>query len=328
MKLQTKQLKTFNSIAGAMKQNNLLPILSYLKFEDGYITKNNLESFVTMEADFTGKCLIDEKILMSFVDSVKAETIDVKIGEKSVILSNGKEKVTSPTDNLINFPKNDETDEKEIEITSEVIRAVKIASNFTMDRDDLPFTSCVFVGNGIVSASSGFIAYVENSDKDLPEIVVDKLAASAIRNFDSVMYSENKSYQFYTNHIFKFGFIKKDTKFLNMKQWSAVPKDLKSVSINKTELVGFCEFCIKATVGRVVVASISNGKLVMKDSAYEIDYEKPLSVQLEDFTFNPVYMGKLLKSVPDEMVTFTRAESKYYITGDSGFVSLIMEMQP
>lgn len=328
MKLLTKQLKTFNSIAGGMKVNNILPITSYLKFEDGYITKNNMESFVTMEADFKGKCLIDEKILMSFVESINADTIDVKIGEKSVILSHGKEKVTSPTDDLINFPKNDESDIKEIEIEPEVMKAIKIASNFAIEREGVPFTSCVFIGNGIVSATSGFIAYVENSAKDLPEIIIEKAAASAIRNFDSVSFSENDTYQFYTNHIFKFGFIKKDTKFVNMKTWSALPQGLKSEVIDKNELIGFCDFCTKATVGRVAIASIVKNKLVMKDAAYEIDYEKPLSKELEDFTFNPVFMGKLLKSVPDETVTFSRAESKYYITGESGFVSLIMEMQP
>ena len=77
MKLSTKQLKQFNSIAGGMKQNNILPILSYLRFKDGTITKNNLESFVTMEADFEGSVLIDEKILMSFVEYTNAEEINV-----------------------------------------------------------------------------------------------------------------------------------------------------------------------------------------------------------------------------------------------------------
>lgn len=326
MKLLTKELKAFNSIAGGMKQNSILPILSYLKFEDGYITKNNMESFVMMEADFKGKCLIDEKILMSFVDAVNAEEIDVKINEKSIIISHGKEKMTSPTDDIKNFPTNTITEGKEIELSNEVIKAVKVAANFTQERDNTPYTSCVFIGKGIVAASNGFIAYCEKAEETLPEIILEKGAISAIRNFDTVSFSENDSYQFYTNHVFKFGFAKTETKFLNMKPFSIVP-DGERVSINKQEIIKFCDICANSCTGRVVVASIVKDKLVMKDAAYEIDYEKPLSVELADFTFNPVLMGKLLKSVPDEKVEFVRAEMKYYITGASGFVSLIMEMQ-
>ena len=183
MKLLTKQLKTFNSIAGGMKQNNVLPILSYLKFEDGYITKNNLESFVTMEADFKGKCLIDEKILMSIVNVTKEEYIDVAIKAKSVILSYGNKKDTSPTDDISNFPAINEIDGKEINISNEVINAVKIASNFTYDRDDAPYASCIFLGNGIVGATSGYIGYTQKNTENLPEIVLEKNAASAIKNF-------------------------------------------------------------------------------------------------------------------------------------------------
>src|SRR5690606_12927667 len=136
MKLKTKQLKQFNSIAGSMRQNNILPVLSYLKFEDGKITKNNLESFVTMDADFEGSMLIDEKILMSFVEATNAEEINVDSDGKRVTLSHGKEKFNSPTEDVNNFPKSAEPEGDEIEVPQDVLRAVKIAANFTMDDTD------------------------------------------------------------------------------------------------------------------------------------------------------------------------------------------------
>ena len=224
MKLQTKQLKQFNAIAGSMKHNGILPILSYLKFEDGIITKNNLESFIEMEADFEGSVLIDEKILMSFVDSVNAEEIDVKVNGTKVTLSHGKEKDNSPTDDVKNFPQSAGSDNEEIEIPQEVLNAVKVAANFTMDRESMPYTSCVFIGNGLVGAITGFVAYVEKAGEGLPEIILERNAISVIRNFNTVSFSENDCYQFFTNNIFRFGFIKKDTKFINMKPISVMPE--------------------------------------------------------------------------------------------------------
>lgn len=329
MKLLTKQLKTFNSIAGGMKQNNVLPILSYLKFDDGYITKNNLESFVTMEADFKGKCLIDEKILMSVVNSTSEDVIEISVKDKSVIISYGAKKTVSPTDDMINFPANDEAKCKEIELSPEIIKAVKIASNFTVERENVPFTSCVFIGNGIVAASTGFVAYAEKASKKLPEIVVERNAAAAIKNFESVSYSENDSYRFYTNHIFKFGFIKTDVKFYDMRPFSVLPKDVEEKnSINKKELLEFCDICVSSSGGRPISANLKGKMLTMVDADYGINHEHPISVELPEFNFNPSIMSKMLKSLPNEEIILIRSKDRYYVTGESGYVALIMEMQP
>lgn len=330
MKLQTKQLKTFNSIAGGMKQNNILPITSYLKFEDGYITKNNMESFVTMEADFKGKCLIDEKILMSIVNATNEETIDVEVKNKSVILSYGNKKATSPTDDLINFPVNDEADIKEIEISKEIINEIKVAANFTSENESLPFTGCVFVGHGIIAACNNFIVYTQKVNTELPEIIIEKNVASAIRNFDTVSFSENNSYRFYTNHIFRFGFVKTETKFVNMKSFSVIPENnnYETVTVNKNEIIEFCEVCVNSCTGRAITASIKGDVLSMVDSAYEIDLKHPMSTKMPDFSFNPILMLKMLKSLPDQELTFIRGKERYVVTGKSGFVSIIMEMQP
>ena len=325
MKLQTKQLKKFNSIAGSMPQNKILPILSYLKFEDGYITKNNLESFVTMEADFIGKCLIDEKILMSFVDSTNAEEIDVIVNGNSVVLSHGKEKMVSPTDDIVNFPVSTLSESEEIEIDSEIIRAIKVASNFTAERENTPYASCVFLGNKMIAATTGYVAYIENIDTDLPEIILEKNMIPILKNFNSVSFSQSDSYLFFSNSIFRFGFIKKDTKFVNMTPFTKVPENNK-VYVNKVEIIRFCDACVSSLSSPVIVANIKGQKMVMINTDYGIEYEKPLSAELEDFTFNPALMGKLLKSIPDENVYFTLDKNKYFITGESGFISLIMEI--
>lgn len=326
MKLQTKQLKAFDSIAGQMKPNTILPILSYLKFDNGLIIKSNLESFVTMEADFEGSFLVDEKILMSFVNSVNADEINIEIKGTTVVISNGKEKITSPTDEVVNYPVTTFDDLKETELSQEILSAVKIASNFTMDREDAPYAQCVFLGNGMVGATTGYIAYVEKTKEKLPEIVLEKSAVSAIKNFHSVTFSQNDSHQFFANHIFKFGFVKKETKYINLAPFVKLPNEEK-IKINKSEIIRFCDTCINSSQSRAIVSKIEKDKLSMIDSAYGIDYEKPLEVELKDFSFNSVFMSKMLKAIPAEEVYFIRSDKKYIVTDDNNFVSLIMEMQ-
>lgn len=330
MKLKTAELKQFNSIAGCMQQNKLLPILSYLKFDKGKITKNNLESFICMDADFEGSCLIDEKKLMEFVNSINASEVNVEINGTSITLSNpnnAKEKVKLPTTDIDLFPETLVSDGVETELNNEVLKAVKVALNFTMERDNMPQTTSVYIGQGLVGAATGFIAYMGSVSSELPEIVMDKTAAFFIKNFDTVLFSENERCQFYSNHVFKFGFIKKEIPYLNMNPWIALmPKDVEGVEVEKDEIIKFCDFCVNTSEGRVVVAQILGDKLTMAESGYEVEYEKPISAKLEHFTFNPAIMSKLLKSIPDEKVNFIRAKGKYYVTGN-GFVSLIMEMQ-
>lgn len=325
MKLKTNQLRQFKSAASSIKQNGILPILSYLKFDNGSITKNNLESFLTMKADFKGQMLVDEKILMNFVDFTTAEEITVTITDKSVLITDGKTKVTSPTDDITHFPVSDTTDNKPVEIKSEVLWAIKVASNFTTEDTSNPFKECVFVGNGIVAASNGFICYLEKVSKKIPNIIIGKDAANSITKFEEVLFSDNNTYCFYETDIFKMGFVKTEVKFVDMAVFLTIPEG-EQIEIKKSEIIKFCDICINSTTGRLVTANINGNQLSMVDSSYGINIETPISATLENFVFNPILMQRLLKSLPDESVKFIKGTNKYFIIGDSGFVSLIMEI--
>lgn len=323
MKLQTNQLKQFKAAASAIKQNNILPILSYLKFDNGKITKNNLESFIIMDADFKGQMLIDEKVLMTFIDFTSEAEIEVTVKGTQVIITDGKTKVTSPTDDIKNYPVSNATENEPVELTAQVLYAIRTASNFTIDDLTMPFKEFVFVGNSTVAASNGFTFYGV-SVPECPQITIGKDAANAVTKFESVLFSENETYQFYSAGIYSYGFIKKDVKFLDMSQWLKVPEG-ETATINKTEIIKFCEICISNTPGRVVIAKAAGTTLSMVDAAYSLNIETPVSASFDTFGFNPHYMAKMLKSLPDEQVTFTRANNKYFVTGESGFVALIME---
>lgn len=323
MKLQTNQLKQFKAAASAIKQNNILPVLSYLKFDNGTITKNNLESFIIMDADVEGSMLIDEKVLMNFVDFTSSQEINCTVIDNQVLITDGKAKVKSPTELVEHFPVSNETDNEPVNMAAEVLYAIKTASAFTTEDFTMPVKEFVHVGINTVAATNNFIFYGTNVGA-VPEITIGKDAAATITKFESVLFSENDTYQFYEAGIFKYGFVKKDVKFLDMSQWLKLPEGGR-VPVVKSEIIKFCDICISNTPGRIVTAKSDGTMLSMVDAAYNINIEIPISSTLDTFGFNPHYMAKMLRSLPDESLQFLRATNKYFITGESGFVALIME---
>lgn len=323
MKLQVKQLRAFKAAAASIKQNNILPICSFLKFSHGAITKNNMESFVIMDADVDGNMLIDERLLMSMVDSTKAIEITATVKGETVTLSDGLVKKISPTAPVEHFPVNDATGISYIELPALVLYAVKAASQLTVENPNTPYTECVFIGKGWVAASNSFSAYGEAVAGSLPDIVLQRDAAATISKFETVDFSQNDTYQFFRTGNLKYGFGKKETKFLDMTKHFVVP-DGAPVIINKTEIIDFCNQVLTDCAGRPIVALITNGVLTMVDAAYGLDIQQPLTIDMEDFSFNPNIMRQLLKALPDEQVNFIKSIHKCHITGQSGFVALIM----
>ena len=326
MKLKTNELKKFNSYSSSIKANSILPIFSYLKFKDGVITKSSSEQFIEMEADFKGKCLIDERALMAFVNAESSDEINVEVKGNSILLSSGKRRGTSPTEDINNFPKSEFNIDNAVSIPNEIISSIKIASNFTLERENMPYTSCVFLGRGLLGASTGFVAYIESIDKSIPEIILDKPITTALKSLSNVLFSETGSWQFIQSGAFNFGFRKREIKFVNFLPFLNIG-DEEGVKTDKSEIIAFCNNCIATTPSSVVVAKIEGNKLTMNDADFGVSCETELPIELGDFTFNPSFMGKLLMSLPDEEVTFIKNKDRFYITGKSGFTSLIMQMQ-
>lgn len=186
MKLNTTEIKKFKIVSDSIKSRNILPILNYLKFDNGTITKSNGESFVVMDADFEGSFLVDESQLMSFIEKVNSKEIEIEVEGKRLLLINPnkkQERMASPTEPVENFLNVAETGGEEIEFDDELIEQIKTASAFTTERENLPYTSCVFLGNGIVGAVNGFIAYAKKIEVDVPKIVLEKNVTDAIKRF-------------------------------------------------------------------------------------------------------------------------------------------------
>jgi hypothetical protein len=70
--------------------------------------------------------------------------------------------------------------------------------------------------------------------------------------------------------------------------------------------------------------------LSITDPTYGRNGEKPVDVvgkMTGKFQYDAHLMNKILKSSPDEELTFHQSKALYYITGDSGFSALIMELK-
>lgn len=333
MKIKLEDLKKFKVNSVGIKSNSILPILNYLKFENGTLMKNNLKAFVTqtipgVDQDF----LIDDRILMNFIEFSSSEEIDINIEGARVIISDKFTKVISPTDDIKIFPTTDIPEGETQLMTEKLLKAIGVAQNFIVESDNATAKIHVFVGNNYVAASDGFIAYLEKIE-GVPKIFLRKHTCQALANFTEAKFIENDSYHFFETEGCKFGFVKPEGTFFDLTPFAKIPTDSEKFTVNKTEFVRFTDMCTTSTESKIFVGTMkvedNKLKLDMNDKDFEVDVKKEIEcigAITGEFRFNVSYMGKVLKTLPDEELTFHKSNRKCYITGASGFVALIMEL--
>lgn len=333
MKIKVSDLKSFKANASFIKQNSILPILAYLKFENGTITKNNLNSFLIQNVGkFKETFLVDEKILMAFVDNASADEIEINNSGKRILITDGFTKDYSPTDDVINFPNIEIGEFEKTDLSVDVLSAIKITSNFILLDEQMPSKSHVFIGKKSVAGSNGFIAYFKSFNIDLPEIVINKETAVAVSKFDAVKFSQSGSYHFFEDDVCKYGFIKPTYPFFDLTVFGKFDETAPHFEVNKYELIRFNDLAISSPSKKVIATfKVNSGvmKVEMKDTDYERDVIKDVSIEGGDvgsFAYMPVNLNQLMKNVPDSDLTFYQAKNKYYITGETGFTTLIMEV--
>lgn len=330
MKVLLANLQKFKSDAAHIKTNPIIPILGNIKFENGHITKNNLKEFIIQQCDEVDKdFLIDEKILFNFL-SVASDDITFTITKKKIRITDGKISVSSPTEDIINFPKVEADFENLQNLSEDVLSGIGIASRFIIDDETQPIKSNVFVGNDHICGSDGFIAYV-NKVGDVPEIILDKTSASKIGSLPLCFYTENKSYNLFCSGKTTYGFIKPEQKFFDLSPLVKVPDEM-SFQVRKESLIKFNDACITSSPAKSITSKldVQNGFMIlsMKDADFSIDVDQKIEVPGKsdaEFGYNPAYMNRLLKAVPDSELNFYQGPNKYFITGKN-FTSLIMEI--
>lgn len=115
MKISTSELKRFKHNSSFIKKNNILPILGYLKFDDGKITKTNLHSFIEQKTNVKGSFLVPEMNLFNFLARSTEDFVDVYVKDGMCIISDGKLPVVKvPTEDIKHFPSTPTPDEEQL----------------------------------------------------------------------------------------------------------------------------------------------------------------------------------------------------------------------
>lgn len=334
MKLLTSELKQFKANASPVRTKNTIPILSYLKFSKGAVTKNSLTEFIVQKISSTEDMLIDERLLMNFVDNTDAKEIEVTKDGKRILITDGSTKITSPTDDVLLYPKNDDPSEEEILLDEETLTAIGVASNFIIEERDMTARSLVFVGKGYVVGQNGIIGYAERVNKELPNICFYKEILNAIKRCREVKFSQNNSYYFFDCDGFKYGFSKPVLGFTDCtKIATADTSSLPSFTVGRNELRKFNDLCISSSLSMLKIASLE-----LKDGLYleMVDPDRELNISKtieakgtggDKLNYNPEAMNVLLKNISDDTITFHQGDRHAYITGGSGFKSLISGLQ-
>lgn len=335
MKVKTAELKRFKANASFIKTNNILPILGYLKFKDRCLTKTNLHNFYEQEMDFKEEMLVDETILYNFLSNTAEEVIDISIKGDRVIISDSKSKVFSQMEHIENFPNMPDPETEPVKIPSEVFYAIKYASNFCDFMELQDHRAHVFIGNKSVSATNNFIGYCEKFKEIVPEMVLLKEVANVLGKFESASFMENEKHIFFDLGKAKYSFIKSYFVYSDISKIFVLDKKVEHFIVDKNDILSFADLCVGSVKAKGLLANMSmKGKklnLSMIDAGFNVEVTRVVEVEgsvSKDFNFNPEYMSTLLKNIPDTTLTFYRNEKSLTITGESGFLAIILELAP
>lgn len=332
VKIPLADLISFKRNSSFIKSFGILPIYDYVLFDSGMMIKSNQREFVIQKANFMGTFLVEERVLFNFMEYANGSDILFTVNGKKITISDGNAQVTSQTDDPANFKMPESTTDGKQSISNEVLQSILIASKYTKDDENSPITPYVFIGKKSVAASDALIVYYKNFDFELPEIILSRPHAEKIGTLTDVLYTNNERYNIFESKGVTFGFIKHEAKYQDMSVFFGKDKG-DSFVVNKNDFLSFVDACISISPSKLVYPTfkIEDGQLLlsMADRDYDLDFKKkvPCDGKMNGaFGYIGTQMSKLLKTAPDTELTFTQSEKRYYITGASGFQSLIVEI--
>lgn len=332
IKVPVSDIRSLKKNSSHIKKNGIMPILDYIKFDNGTITKTNINEFVVQESDFTGAFLVEERILFNFIEYTNASEISFIADGKRITLSDGSQKTVSKQEAIDLYPTIEQPPTETINLTDTILKLFGAAAKFTKeDQYDL-IISHIFIGGDAILASDRFIAFYRKIDRELPKTAIPRSVAETVSSIDPAVFSQTEKKLFFKAGKVLYGFQKTEATYIDMRKFFDYNKDV-SFHAPKAELIAFNEMCLSMSKLKIChpFLEIVNGKLLMSavNSDYGVDNEKEIEVvgkMGDKFNYDAVIFNRLLKTAPDEELTFSRVKGMMYISGDSGFTSLIMEL--
>jgi|GEM_PF-4469283 hypothetical protein len=327
MILQKSELRAFKQSTAAIKTNQVIPVLAYLLLDGNKLIKNNLEAFIIEEitVDNTEKLLIDEKTLYNFLDFTTGDTISLTHDTEKIIFAAGGKTTSHPICNepfQLNKPDGDEIF---IDFDSATISSLQIASNFIDESDIKTARDYVMVGNSMVCASNGFIAYFNMCEKLNSDLflVLDRKVCQSLNGLLRVSFAQNDSYYFFESEKTLFGFVKPIIEYFDMRFVNKNETD-KFFSANKDELIRFNNMCSSQMTSAFVSSVMEFENKLLRLSFYDSGYDMKINSEveidfcteerIEKFAYNSRFLNRILSAIPDEQIFIYRQEKSILIS--------------
>lgn len=331
VKVPVADIMSLKKNSSHIKKNGIVPIHDYIKFDNGTITKTNSNEFVVQESNFTGSFLVEERILFNFIEYTSAPEISFASDGKKIIISDGVQKTVSNQEEVALFQLIEQPPKETVAVTDTILKLFGAAAKYTTEDDDLR-KSHIFIGGDVILASDASIAFYRKVDRQLPKTAIHRSVAERVSSIDPADFSQTDNKLFFKTGKILYGFRKTEATYIDMGVFFNYEKDV-FFHAPKQELISFNEMSLAMSKFKFChpFLEIKNGKLLMSavNSDYGVDNEKEIEVVGEigdKFHYDAMTLNRLLRTAPDEELMFTRAKGKMYITGESGFTSLIMEL--
>lgn len=331
-KVPVADIRSFKKHSSHIKKNGILPILDYIKFDNGAITKTNLHEFVVQESNFTGSFLVEERVLFNFIEYTNASDISFVTDGKRITLSDGSQKTTSTQGEFALYPVTEEAPTETVTLTDTILKLFGAAAKYTKEDEYDLIIAHVFIGGDVITASDRYIAFCRKIDRELPKTAIPRSVAERVSSIDPADFSQTEKKLFFKTGKVLYGFQKTEATHVDIRKYFDYKKS-DSFHAQKSELIRFNETCLSMSPLKYChpTLEIVDSKLLLSaiDGAYGVDNEKEIVVvgKMESkFKYDATTLNRLLKTAPDDELTFSRVKGMMYITGDSGFTSLIMEL--
>jgi hypothetical protein len=330
IKVPVADIRSFKKNSSHIKKNGIIPILDYVKFDNGVITKTNLNEFVAQESNFSGSFLVEERVLFNFVEYTNASEISFIADGKRITLSDGSQKTTSTEGDITLFPETEQPPKETVSLTDTILKLFGSAAKYTQEAQHDLIISHIYIGGDTILASDRYIAFYRKIDRELPKTAIPRSVAEKVSSIDPSDFSQTERKLFFKTGKVLYGFQKTEAVYFDLNKFFTYEKD-GVFHAPKAELIAFNEMCLSMSPLRMChpTLEVVDAKLYLSaiDGDYGVDNEKEIEVVGRmggKFKYDASQMNRLLKTSPDDELTFCLVPGRMYITGDSGFTSLII----
>jgi len=336
MKIKTDELRRYLAAAAQIKPNPTATNLDSIKIEctgqEIIFTKTNNNiwckySYVCQEQQVE-TFLLNEKLLNGVALTSKEHSIDITLLDDgiNITITSGEDIIKTKNQDLKLFPIIPTAAGERIKISGEVMERIRIASKYVSTNANVTALNYVSVGMGGIFASNFNIVYYHNTFP-LPEILLDQEPLNTIKSTDDVLYWGTNSYNFFQCDGFLYGFIKTAISPLN---YSTIigQTGTDSFTIKRDDMVDFCTLVHYSKRQENPLATLQShpikpNTLVLDyiDADFNIDVNRAVVMEanaiVEPFKFSIESMMLLLKTIPYELLIFTRVPQGHLIVTSS-----------